>query len=123
MISLIVCSRSKDISRKLRENVEKTIGVEFEWVVIDNSTGAHSIFKAYNLGSKRAKGDILCFMHDDILFLSNNWGKVVIDAFQMETLGLLGVIGNHVVPACPSSPANIKTLILLSFITSKLLIK
>lgn len=103
MISLIICSRDKDIPKELRKNVEETIGEEFEWVVIDNSAGNHSIFKAYNIGSKLAHGDILCFMHDDILFLSNNWGKVVHNAFRVETLGLLGVIGNHVVPACPAS--------------------
>ena len=103
MISLIICSRSKDISKKLRENVEETIGTDFEWVIIDNSAGNLSIFKAYNLGVKRAHGNILCFMHDDILFLSNKWGEVVNNAFRMENLGLLGVIGNHVVPACPAS--------------------
>ena len=103
MISLIICSRSKDISKNLRKNVEETIGTDFEWVIINNSAGTHSIFKAYNLGVKRAHGDILCFMHDDILFLSNNWGKIVNNSFRTENLGLLGVIGNHVVPACPAS--------------------
>lgn len=103
MISLIICSRGKDISNKLRKNAEETIGTDFEWVIIDNSFGNYSIFKAYNLGVERAQGNILCFMHDDILFLSNNWGEVVNNAFRMEDLGLLGVIGNHVVPACPAS--------------------
>ena len=66
MISLIICSRTADISDELKQNIATTIGCEYELCVIDNSRNEYSIFTAYNEGVRRAKGDILCFMHDDI---------------------------------------------------------
>ncbi len=68
MISLIICSRKSDISNSLKENIERTIGTDYELIVIDNSTNKYSIFSAYNEGVRRSKGDILCFMHEDILY-------------------------------------------------------
>lgn len=103
MISIIICSRQKSIPESLYKNVEETIGADHEWVFIDNSDQSLSIFKAYNFGVARAQGDILCFMHDDIAFRSSRWGESVNNAFQNKSLGLLGVIGNHVIPACPAS--------------------
>ena len=54
MISIIICSRHPDISASLRENMEETIGVEFEIVTIDNSHGKYSISSAYNRGVERS---------------------------------------------------------------------
>ena len=67
MISIIICSMNPDISAELRQNIADTIGCEYELVVIDNSRNQLSIFQAYNRGVQRSKGDILCFMHDDLL--------------------------------------------------------
>ena len=103
MISLIICSRSKDIQKELRDNVEKTIGTEHEWVIVDNSSGCNSIFQAYNIGISRAKGDILCFMHDDILFRTMNWGLIVREVLNESNVGLVGLVGNYVIPDCPAS--------------------
>lgn len=74
MISLIICSRTPTISEELSTNIAETIGCEYELVVIDNSKNEFSIFSAYNEGVKRSNGDVLCFMHDDILFRTLNWG-------------------------------------------------
>lgn len=74
MISCIICSRSSKISEELEKNIVETIGCDYELVVIDNSRNEYSIFSAYNKGVKRAKGNVLCFMHDDILYRTSNWG-------------------------------------------------
>ena len=74
MISLVICSSTPKLSKELIQNIESTIGFEHEYVVIDNSNNQHSIFSAYNEGVHQAKGDILCFMHQDIDFQSLNWG-------------------------------------------------
>jgi len=68
MISLISCSRNSDISLKLKDNIAATIGCDYELVFIDNSKNSYNIFQAYNEGVSRSKGDILCFMHDDVIF-------------------------------------------------------
>ncbi len=102
MISIITCSRKADISDELKQNIKETIGCEYELVVIDNSTNQYSIFSAYNEGVRRAKGEILCFMHDDILYHTKNWGEKVINHFQDKTIGLIGLLGTHFMPSVPS---------------------
>ena len=102
-ISLIVCSRRSDISDTLRENVATTIGTaDYEWVCIDNSANKYSIFEAYNLGISRAKGEVLCFMHDDIEYRSTGWGDVVIRCLQADTADACAVIGNKYARKAPS---------------------
>ena len=102
MISIIICAREADISPSLKENVQNTIGSNFELVVVDNSENHYSIFSAYNEGIKMAKGDVLCFMHDDILFRTSDWGKKV-EAFfrEDEKLGLLGIQACCFLPQVP----------------------
>lgn len=103
MISCIICSRQIDIPAELKKNISTTIGCEYEVVIIDNSQNEYSIFSAYQEGVRRAKGDILCFMHEDILFHSNNWGNVVNLHLTDEKIGLLGIIGGHYLPDFPAS--------------------
>ncbi|HEX2957734.1 MAG TPA: glycosyltransferase [Chitinispirillaceae bacterium] len=68
MISIITCSQ-KDPSWDIHvRNIRKTAGVEIEYVRIDNRTNRYNICSAYNEGVKRANGDILVFMHEDVFF-------------------------------------------------------
>lgn len=101
MVSLIICSRNGNISLEQNINIQNTIGVEYELIVIDNSKNKHSITSVYNEGEKKAKYPYLCFMHDDILFHTNNWGKNVIQHFQDSKVGLIGTIGSHFMPKTP----------------------
>ena len=101
MISCIICSRKPDIPAELKENIASTIGCEYEVVVIDNSKNEYSIFSAYNEGVRRAKGDILCFMHEDILYHTEGWGEKVSKLLEDSTIGLLGVGGAHMLPSAP----------------------
>lgn len=103
MISCIICSRQPDIPSELKKNIATTIGCEYEVVIIDNSQKEYTIFSAYNEGVRRANGDILCFMHEDILFHSNNWGNIAQSHLCNEKIGLLGVIGGHYLPDFPAS--------------------
>ena len=98
MLSLIVCSRKFDIPDSLKDNINRTIGTEYELVVVDNSKKRYSIFSAYNEGVRKAKGEILCFMHEDIIYKTENWGKNVIRHFEKEDTGLIGVFGGHYLP-------------------------
>lgn len=103
MISVIVCSRRSDVMNQVKDNVAYTIGeVSCEWIIIDNSKKKYNIFQAYNEGARRAKGDILCFMHDDVLFRSTNWGRYVEKAFEEDDkAGCIGVVGTHFLPNTP----------------------
>lgn len=95
MISIIICSRKPEISAELRQNIAKTIGCEYELIEIDNTNNKYTIFSAYNEGVRKSKGNILCFMHEDIMFHTDNWGKHVESILDNEEIGLVGVIGSQ----------------------------
>jgi len=96
MISIIVCSR-QPASWLLHENHAKmTIGVPCEYIRIDNTQDTFkSLCAAYNEGVRRAKGDILVFMHEDASLETRDWGKVVEEKLQDKTIGLLGLCGTQ----------------------------
>lgn len=102
MISIVVCHRDKKLLGQFTSNVEKTIGVTFEFQIIDNSENKYSIFEAYNLGVKQSKYDVICFAHEDLLFHTQNWGKKVLKHFEDEKTGMIGVVGGNALPNCPS---------------------
>ena len=93
MISIIICSRKANIPKELKENIASTIGCEYELCVIDNSRNEYNIFSAYNEGIRRAKGDILCFMHEDVLFHSENFGKILEQIYLQKDIGAVGIVG------------------------------
>ena len=102
-ISVILCSRKKDLDRRLIHNIDKTIGCGYELRIIDNSRSNYSIYEAYNIGIKESKANILVFVHDDILFHTMNWGKILIDVFdQQPKYGLLGIAGSRIKTKIPS---------------------
>lgn len=103
MISIIICCRATDIQEALKQNIAATIGCDYEFVQIDNSKNDYTIFSAYNEGVRRAKGDILCFMHDDITFHTQDWGKVVSNTLTDKSIGCVGVIGSWFMPNKVSS--------------------
>jgi GT2 family glycosyltransferase len=94
MISIIICSRTASISDELTQNIDQTIGIPYELVIIDNSNNLYSIFSAYNEGVKRSKYEVLCFMHDDIIFKTKDWGMKVMNRFNSPKLGAIGVAGS-----------------------------
>lgn len=103
VLSIIMCSRTQTIKKELSENIQKTIGCEYELIVIDNSHNDKSIFEAYRQGEQQSTGEYLCFVHDDVEFISENWGIIVSDYFkQHPKCGCLGIAGGHVLPQCVS---------------------
>lgn len=94
MISVIVSTYNPERFSAFIQNVEDTIGVEYEILRIDNP-GLMSLCEAYNKGIELAKHPYLCFSHDDIVFGQLNWGKRIIDFFQKnQNYGLLGIAGD-----------------------------
>ena len=102
MISIIICSRETDISEGLKNNIRDTIGLEYELIIVDKLKHCESIFKAYNYGIDRARFEILCFIHDDILFHTLQWGKVVLEQLNNPSVGLIGVAGGVLAPRVPT---------------------
>ena len=102
MISIVICSRKKLISKKLEQNIGETIGCDFEMIVIDNSENQYSIFQAYNEGLRKSQFSIACFIHEDILFHTYNWSDVIFKTFNDSGIKLLGVAGSRIKSEVPS---------------------
>lgn len=102
MISLIICSRDATILAAVSQNIAVTIGVPYELLAIDNSQGRYGICAAYNLGAAQAQYELLCFMHEDVLFHTPNWGEIVAETLADQSIGVLGVAGGMQVLDVPS---------------------
>jgi len=98
MISIIVCSKDLELLKGLSENIQETIGCKFELVAIDNRKSQYGICAAYNTGIKKAKTSFLCFVHEDVRFLTKNWGDVLLKKLQDKTVGVIGVAGTTLLP-------------------------
>jgi hypothetical protein len=110
MLSIIVCSRHKILDKQFVENIKYTVGVDYEIVPIDNSENRYTIFSAYNVGSAQSKYPYLCFVHEDVLFHTQNWGENVINHLQDIQTGIIGIAGSDLLPRVPTSWATLKTV-------------
>lgn len=107
MISIVICSANEEELAQVSENIGNTVGVAYEIIAIDNRTAGRGICEVYNEGARRARFDILCFMHEDIELRTAGWGAKVLDIFkQNPRLGLLGIAGGGYKSLAPSSWYN-----------------
>lgn len=103
MISIIICSRTPAINETLKANINATVGLPHEYIIIDNSENKHTIFEAYNIGVTKSQYPYLCFMHDDIEFHTNNWGLLLTKHFEDEQTGAIGIAGSPYQALMPGS--------------------
>ncbi|MDR3652941.1 MAG: glycosyltransferase [Paludibacter sp.] len=102
MLSIIICSRSTTLQNVFVENISKTVGVDYEIIPIDNSENLYSIFSAYNAGYEKSKYPYLCFVHEDVIFYTPNWGEKVITHLQNTETGIIGLAGVDLVTRVPA---------------------
>lgn len=94
MISVIICSTSQQYLKEVQNSIRTTIGVEHEILFYDNSRDNKGICEVYNHLAEQAKYDYLCFVHEDVIFNTPNWGLVIAKIFTNENAGLIGVAGS-----------------------------
>ena len=94
MFTIIVCSIHPADAERLRANIEKTIGVPFEFLVYDNRETGKGICQVYNECAEKAQYDYLCFAHEDIEFMTEGWGRKLAVKLQEEDCGVIGFAGN-----------------------------
>lgn len=95
MFSIIVCSRHKQINAQMEANIKATIGLTYEIIWIDNSDNHFNIAQAYDYGVSKAQYPYLCFVHEDVVFHSNNWGQAFINALNKDNVGMAGILGGY----------------------------
>lgn len=103
MISVVISTHKPDYLHQISKNIEKTIGVAYEIIAIENDA-RFSISEAYNSGVEKAQYPFLCFVHEDILFQTIDWGKHLVNIMTNDkNVGLIGVAGTKFKSAYPSA--------------------
>ena len=104
MLSIIICSIRKELRDQLKKNIRSTIGLDnYEVIVVENEIKKYPIAKAYNIAAKQSKYPFLCFVHEDIIFHTDNWGEVLIKHFETTNARLIGVLGCTIKTKSPGS--------------------
>ena len=107
MISFIVCSINEVHFSQFEKSLETTVGTNYEVIKIENSIANHALSTAYNIGAKKAKFPFLCFVHEDVVFKNQDWGKKITSFFKNNPkAGLVGIAGSIVKTLTPSIWAN-----------------
>ena len=94
MISIVISSVNPTYLNDLSINIRETIGVPYEILSFDNRDGSSGICEVYNKGIAQAKFDIICFIHEDIIIHTQNWGRVLAEIFSDPKVGLVGLAGS-----------------------------
>jgi hypothetical protein len=95
MISVIICSVNPDLLKKITENIQKTIGIPFEILFFDNRIAKKGICAVYNELASKSKFEYLCFIHEDVLLKTENWGNKINGIFlNNPNIGLIGIAGS-----------------------------
>lgn len=102
MISIVLSSYKPQQFHACVNSIEQTIGVPYEIIKVDNP-GVMTIAEAYNQGMQRAQYEILCFVHEDILFKDQQWGLRVASILEDKSIGVIGIAGSKVMGKAPGA--------------------
>jgi len=103
LISIIICGYNNVLSQKICENIKASCGVVSELLIVDNQKYNLPLTKAYNYGCSNAKFDFLVLVHEDVIFHTQNWGKILLHYFKdLQSPGVLGIAGSSYLPISPS---------------------
>lgn len=96
MYTIICCSIDPAAAAALERNIASTIGVPYEFIAFDNRTAHRGLCSVYNECAARARYDLLCFVHEDVRFLTPNWGGLLAPQLQAPSTGVIGFAGSIV---------------------------
>ena len=96
-VSVIICSRNHKLCEQLIKSMENTIGTDFETIIFDNVEKQWCICKVYNHCAKKAKYRYLCFIHEDVITATRDWGKTMIEFTERTAnCGVIGFAGGRI---------------------------
>lgn len=103
MISVVICSAQAARLQAVASNIESSIGVEYELIAVDNSVEGRGLCEVYNEGASRATHEFICFVHEDVEFLSVGWGARALSHFTADgELAMIGLAGSRYKTSVPS---------------------
>src|SRR5438477_9959276 len=98
MIDFIALSNDDSPARSLEQSLHQALGGDawrgrWQFSVVDGTT--HDLFTGYNTGARQTSGEILAFIHHEVLVLGN---AMTFDRplrmLQEEAVGFIGVCGS-----------------------------
>lgn len=93
-MSIICVYNDEEVLEKYLLESLKTQNEEYELILIDNRNHEfNSAASALNYGGKKAKGEILLFVHQDVEFYENNLKDIKYYFENCQNLGIAGVQG------------------------------
>ncbi|MDR1883574.1 MAG: glycosyltransferase family protein [Prevotella sp.] len=101
MISIIVCSINEWWRNQLQQNIARNIGCDHEFLYIDNTIEKKGICAVYNILAKKAQGEYLCFVHEDVIIETKDWGNLLIARASDKATGVIGFAGAGTVAGFP----------------------
>jgi hypothetical protein len=95
MLSIIICSVNPTFLDQVSKSIASTIGAPYELLVRDNRQAKKGLCEVYNDLASQARYDLLCFVHEDILFETMHWGSLLVRQFEGNPqTGVIGVAGS-----------------------------
>ena len=87
---------SKKIDEEYVQHIKDTCGVMEPDVIPIENDGLYSLSHAYNMGLEKAKHHIVVFVHDDVIYLTKNWGRKILRHFDRNPeYGIIGLAGTN----------------------------
>lgn len=103
MISIIVSSYQAHYYDQLVESIRETIGIDTYEIIQIWNPNLMGITQAYNKGAQKAQYENFLFLHEDVIFHTQNWGQKLMSHLEKPNVGVIGISGSSYVPTAPSS--------------------
>jgi len=93
-ISVIISSHlTDDENKKNVQHIKKSSGIQNIEILTYKNFNEYSLTEVYNIGLNESRNEIVVFVHNDVEFNTNNWGKILLNKFNTSDFGILGVAG------------------------------
>lgn len=116
MFSIIVCSISPHKAEALKRNIGNTASMPFQMLIFDNRQVGMGICAVYNKMAEQAKYDNLLFVHEDIIFHTYGWDKILAEKLSEADCGVIGFAGGTTKYPLPYGWGSIKGFVHRNYI-------
>lgn len=105
MITFIICSIRPERSADVARNICETSGIaEPEIFIHDNRDVNWGLCKVYNHYTPKASNDIICYVHEDLYFRTDNWAEKIVSFYRDNPdAGVVGFLGSQIKTKAPSA--------------------
>lgn len=93
MISLLTRIQHPDLYARMKESAQRTAHGSVEFLSEQDQVGLPMLAATYNRLGVQARGDILAFAHDDVVFMQDGWDTALRLAFAESGAAVLGAVG------------------------------